>query len=156
MRLLDAACAALIVSVAPAYAAGNAEPPAEANVSISVAGNEGAASRSAGATYQLRATVPLACWVREENTVTAGALERGAVIEACNNPAGFEVSAHYRPLDSGESAHVLYDGRLVDLPDNGQATLRRTFEPQIRRMEYEVETARLDAPLVLAFSITPL
>jgi len=56
------------------------------------------ASATAGGVYRLRATVPVACWVRPSSPLLASSGRSGEVVEACNSPGGFTVSAQYRPL----------------------------------------------------------
>lgn len=110
----------------------------------------------ASGVYRLRATVPVACWVRPAGTVLAGENLAGSVVEACNAPGGFTVSASYRPLSGVESAGILYDGRSIDLSRSGQQVLRRSSMATIKTVNYQFDRVRLDEPLVLALTIQPL
>ena len=62
------------------------------------------ANQQATGTFQVTATVPMACWV--DHSVQADALGNapGLVTEGCNNASGYMVSAQYRPLAATESA----------------------------------------------------
>jgi hypothetical protein len=111
----------------------------------------------AGGTYRLVARVPVACWVRSQDVPAAGqAMPSGSVVEACNSPGGFLVSASYRTLGSDEHATLRYGERVIGLPASGQTVLRQSTMAQIRTVSYAIENASLDQPLVLAFSIQPL
>ncbi|MES2033632.1 MAG: hypothetical protein V4466_05605 [Pseudomonadota bacterium] len=110
----------------------------------------------AGGTYRLRATVPVACWVRPAGTVLAGVNVSGSVVEACNAPGGFTVSANYRQLTAAESAGIRYDGRSINLSRSGEQVLRRSSMATIKTVNYQFDQVRLDQPLVLALTIQPL
>ena len=98
----------------------------------------------AGGTYRLRATVPVACWVRPTSTVLASAGLSGSVVEACNSPGGFTISATYRPLKANESASLNYGGRLINLLPSGEQELRRSNMATIRTVDYRFEQVELD------------
>ncbi len=110
----------------------------------------------AGGTYRLRATVPVACWVRPVSTVLAGAGLAGSVVEACNSPGGFTVSASYRPLKSNEMASLTYGDRLISLTPSGEQELRRSNMATIRTVDYRFEEVELDEPLILSLVIQPI
>lgn len=115
-----------------------------------------AADAQAGTTYRLRATVPVACWVRPQGSVLAGAGLRGAVIEACNSPGGFTVSASYRPLKDSERAFMTYGDRIIDLSRTGEQMLRRSNMATIRTVDYSFGQIDLDEPLILSLTIQPI
>lgn len=114
------------------------------------------AGAQAGATYRVQAVVPVACWVRPAAPVIAESNAGGAVVEACNSPGGFTVSANYRPLSLGETARLRYAGQAFDLSSAGQAVLQRSDRATIRTVNYQFEAVELQAPLVLALTIQPL
>lgn len=108
-------------------------------------------------TFNLSATVPVACWVqtqRGEGLIDA-AQSTGEVVEACNSTRGYQVSAAYRPLNGGERATLRYADRVIRLPAGGDAMLRRASMAQIRTVSYAFEDVQLQAPLILALSIQP-
>lgn len=115
-----------------------------------------AAGPNASGTYRLRATVPVACWVRPAGTVLAETGRSGSVIEACNSPGGFTVSANYRPLTATETARLIYGDRSLDLAKSGQQVLRQSSMATIRTVDYRFDNVELDAPLVLALTIQPI
>ena len=115
-----------------------------------------AADGQAGGTYRLSATVPVACWVRPAGTVLAGAGLSGAVVEACNSPGGFTISATYRPLKATEAASLTYGDRLINLAKSGEQELRRSNMATIRTVDYRFEDVELDEPLVLSLVIQPI
>ncbi|AYG95359.1 hypothetical protein D8I30_09355 [Brevundimonas naejangsanensis] len=116
-----------------------------------------AAGPTAGGSYQLRATVPVACWVRPNETVMAESGRVGSVIEACNSPGGFTVSAQYRPLAESEKARITYGDRSLDLASSsGMLELRRSSMATIRTVDYRFDDVQLDAPLILALTIQPI
>lgn len=110
----------------------------------------------AGGTYRLSATVPVACWVRPASTVLASAGLSGSVVEACNSPGGFTVSASYRPLKANEMASLTYGDRLIQLTPSGQQELRRSNMATIRTVDYRFEDVELDEPLILSLVIQPI
>lgn len=123
---------------------------------LASASGASAAGSQAGGTYRLHATVPVACWVRPTGTVLASAGLRGAVVEACNSPGGFTVSASYRPLKSTENASLSYGDRLINLAKSGQQVLRRSNMATIRTVDYRFEEVELDEPLILSLVIQPI
>jgi len=123
---------------------------------LSVAAAAQAAEGQAGSTYRLTATVPVACWVRPAGTVLAGSGRTGSVVEACNSPGGFTVSASYRPLSATESASLNYGGRLISLAKSGEQELRRSNMATIRTVDYQFDEVELDEPLVLSLMIQPI
>ncbi len=110
----------------------------------------------ASGSYRLRATVPVACWVEPAGTVLASAGQSGSVVEACNSPGGFTVSASYRPLETAETARLLYGGQMIDLSSSGQQLLRRSNMATIRTVDYRFDEVQLSAPLVLTLTIQPI
>ncbi len=110
----------------------------------------------AGGTYRLSASVPVACWVRPSGTVLASAGMSGSVVEACNSPGGFTVSASYRPLKANEMASLNYGGHLINLTPSGEQELRRSSMATIRNVDYRFEAVELDAPLILSLIIQPI
>lgn len=114
------------------------------------------AGPTAGGSYRLRATVPVACWVRPTGTVMAETGRMGSVIEACNSPGGFTVSAQYRPLAASETATITYGDRSLNLTRTGTLELRRSSMATIRTVDYRFEDVQLDAPLILALTIQPI
>ena len=115
-----------------------------------------AAGPTAGHSYRLRATVPVACWVRPTGTVMAEAGRMGSVVEACNSPGGFTVSAQYRTLAATEKARIVYGDRGVSLSKTGMQELRRSSIATIRTVEYRFDEVELDQPLILALTIQPI
>jgi hypothetical protein len=80
----------------------------------------------------------------------------GSVVEACNSPGGFQVTASYRPLEQGESAKLRYGDRSIALSSVGHAPISRSNMARIRTVNYRFEEAELTQPLVLVLSIQPL
>lgn len=115
-----------------------------------------AGENQAGSTYRLTATVPVACWVRPAGTVLAGSGLTGSVVEACNSPGGFTVSASYRPLKDDETASLNYGGRLISLAKSGEQQLRRSNMATIRTVDYQFDNVELSEPLVLSLMIQPI
>lgn len=115
-----------------------------------------AAGPTGGQSYQLRATVPVACWVRPTGTVMAETGRMGSVIEACNSPGGFTVSAQYRPLADSEKAKIIYGNRSLNLAKNGMLELRRSNMATIRTVDYRFDEVQLDEPLILSLTIQPI
>lgn len=112
-------------------------------------------SHSSG-TYRLSARVPVACWVRPAGAVLAGPGRTGSVIEACNNPGGFTISASYRPLAATEKARLRYADRMIDLSKSGQQVLRRSSMATIRTVNYQFDEVELVEPLILSLTIQPI
>ena len=114
------------------------------------------AGPTAGHSYRLRATVPVACWVRPTGTVMAETGRMGSVVEACNSPGGFTVSAQYRPLTITERARIVYGERSLDLSRTGIQELRRSSMATIRSVDYRFDEVALEQPLILALTIQPI
>jgi hypothetical protein len=115
-----------------------------------------AAGPTAGHSYRLRATVPVACWVRPTGTVMAENGRAGSVVEACNSPGGFTVSAQYRPLAASEKAKIIYGDRSLNLAKSGMLELRRSNMATIRTVDYRFDEVELEQPLILALTIQPI
>jgi hypothetical protein len=115
-----------------------------------------AAGPTAGHSYRLRATVPVACWVRPTGTVMAENGRAGSVVEACNSPGGFTVSAQYRPLAASEKAKIIYGDRSMNLSKSGMLELRRSNMATIRTVDYRFDEVELEQPLILALTIQPI
>jgi hypothetical protein len=115
-----------------------------------------AADGQAGGNYRVTARVPVACWVRPTTALLANPGSGGSVVEACNSPGGFTVSAQYRPLLSTERASLRYAGRLIDLAKTGDQVLRRSSMATIRTVDYEFGEVELAEPLVLSLTIQPI
>jgi hypothetical protein len=114
------------------------------------------AGPTAGHSYRLRATVPVACWVRPAGSVIAETGRSGSVVEACNSPGGFTVSAQYRPLSAGENAKIIYGDRALNLAKSGMQELRRSNMATIRTVDYRFDEVELEQPLILALTIQPI
>lgn len=107
-------------------------------------------------TFRVTATVPVACWVRPANPVLAEAGRSGQVVEACNSPGGFTVSAQYRPLMATEKARLIYGDRALELSKSGDQMLRRSSMATIRTVDYRFDEVELEQPLILALTIQPI
>lgn len=114
------------------------------------------AGPTAGHSYRLRATVPVACWVRPAGSVIAETGQSGSVVEACNSPGGFTVSAQYRPLAASEKAKIVYGNRTLNLAKSGMQELRRSNMATIRTVDYRFDEVELQQPLILALTIQPI
>ena len=114
------------------------------------------AGPTAGHTYRLTATVPVACWVRPTGTVSAETGRTGSVVEACNSPGGFTVSAQYRPLAETEKAKIFYGDRSLNLVQSGMLELRRSRMATIRSVDYRFDEVSLEQPLILSLTIQPI
>lgn len=114
------------------------------------------AGPTAGHSYRLRATVPVACWVRPAGSVIAETGRSGSVVEACNSPGGFTVSAQYRPLAASEKAKIVYGNRALNLAKSGMQELRRSNMATIRTVDYRFDEVELQQPLILALTIQPI
>lgn len=117
----------------------------------------GAAAQEAeaSAVWRVRASVPIACWVRPSAPLAAGLAAQGEVVEACNAPGGFTVSATYRALTAGEHAHVRYGDDLIALSAQGAQILRQSHSASVRSVAYRFESVGLNAPLTLTVNIQP-
>nr|WP_313427941.1 hypothetical protein [Brevundimonas diminuta] len=127
-----------------------------AGLTVVTAPQVASAGPTAGGSYQLRATVPVACWVRPNTALMAETGRMGSVIEACNSPGGFTVSAQYRPLAENETARIIYGDRSLDLAKTGILELRRSNMATIRTVDYRFDHVQLDEPLILALTIQPI
>ena len=127
-----------------------------AGLTALIAPQAAAAGPSAGHTYRVRATVPVACWVRPSGTLMAENGRIGSVIEACNSPGGFTVSAQYRPLSGTERARIIYGDRSLNLARGGMLELRRSSMATIRTVNYRFDEVELEQPLILALTIQPI
>jgi hypothetical protein len=106
--------------------------------------------------FRLRATVPVSCWVRPERPIEAVSLVEGVVTEACNNPGGYTVTAHHRPLSPGESGSLMYGASAIDLGGLSSKIVSRSSRATIRKVNYRFNEVKLEAPLVLVLTIQPI
>lgn len=153
--VLAAAAAAGLSLMAPSAALAD---PSKANVTITMTSPQGGqpGQSSAGTTFRVTARVPVACWVRPDAAVIAQPGGAGGVVEACNNPGGFTVTANYRPLRTTEKAQMVYDEQSFDLSKSGAQVLRRSSMATIKRVNYRFGAVELDEPLVLSLTIQPI
>ncbi|MFN3815118.1 hypothetical protein [Brevundimonas sp.] len=115
-----------------------------------------ASDSQSGTTYRLTARVPVACWVRPSGALLASPGVSGSVVEACNAPGGFTVSAQYRALGESETASLRYAGRVIQLSRSGEQILRRSNLATIRTVDYQFDDVELTAPLILSLTIQPI
>ena len=127
-----------------------------AGLTAVLAPHAASAGPSSGYSYRLKATVPVSCWVRPSSTVMAENGRTGSVVEACNSPGGFTVSAQYRPLADSEKAKIIYGDRSLELAKTGTLELRRSNMATIRTVDYRFDDVQLDEPLILALTIQPI
>ncbi|KTE17354.1 hypothetical protein [Sphingopyxis sp. H115] len=115
-----------------------------------------AASQQAMGTFQVTATVPMACWV--DHSIYADALGNspGLVTEGCNNASGYMVSAQYRPLAQTERARLLYGDSTVELSALGIQEVHREYGPRIQQIAYRFDEVSLETPLTLSLTIQPI
>lgn len=114
------------------------------------------AGQQATGTFQVTATVPMACWV--DHSIQADALGNapGLVTEGCNNASGYMVSAQYRPLAATESARLVYGTNMVTLSSLGGQEVHREYGPRIQQIAYRFDQVSLNAPLTLSLTIQPI
>jgi len=114
------------------------------------------ANQQATGTFQVTATVPMACWV--DHSIQADALGNapGLVTEGCNNASGYMVSAQYRPLAATESARLVYGTNMVNLSSLGGQEVHREYGPRIQQIAYRFDQVSLNAPLTLSLTIQPI
>lgn len=117
--------------------------------------NTAHAASSAGS-FRLRATVPLSCWVRSEAPIRAASSAEGVVTEACNNPGGYTVTAHHRPLSGSESGSLMYGSSAIDLEGLPTKIVSRSNRATIRKVNYRFNEVKLETPLVLVLTIQPI
>lgn len=125
-------------------------------VAVLLASTPAVASQQATGTFQVTATVPMACWVDHSVQADALAHSPGLVTEGCNNASGYMVSAQYRPLAQGESARLVYGNNMVDLSALGGQEVHREYGPRIQQIAYRFDQVSLDAPLTLSLTIQPI
>lgn len=111
---------------------------------------------SASGSFRLRATVPLSCWVQSEAPIEAASSAEGVITEACNNPGGYTVTAHHRPLRGGESGSMTYGSSAIDLGGQPSKIVSRSSRATIRKVNYRFNDVKLETPLVLVLTIQPI
>lgn len=114
------------------------------------------ASPEGSNSVRVRASVPIACWVRAETPIDVQAGSSGRFVEACNSPGGFVVSANYRPLGANERAIIVHGGQQSSLSRTGNQILRQSNIATIRAVDYQFNEVSLDTPLVIALTIEPI
>lgn len=158
-RALLAIAAGLTAMLAPQIAAAGSTLPAasQVNVVINSSVDPGLPGQSqATNTFHVKARVPLACWVRPDTDIVAQNGNAGGVLEACNNPGGFTVTASYRPLSSTERAEIFYNDQAIHLNESGTQVLRRSPIATIKRVNYRFGAVEVENPLVLSLVIQPI
>jgi hypothetical protein len=121
-----------------------------------LASNPALASQQATGTFQVTATVPMACWVDHSIQADAFGNAPGLVTEGCNNASGYSVSAQYRPLAATESARLVYGTNMVNLSSLGGQEVHREYGPRIQKIAYHFDQVTLNAPLTLSLTIQPI
>lgn len=110
----------------------------------------------AGGSHKIRASVPMACWVQIDAAVVAQTGRTGNIVEACNTPSGFTLTASYRPLGPNERAEFTYGNQQFVLSPSGQQILRAREGATVRTVPYQFGTVQVDEPLVLSIVIQPI
>lgn len=110
-----------------------------------------AADRSA--TFTIRATVPVSCWVKSTGPLLVQTGSTGDVVEGCNSPGGFVVSALYRPLKMTETANLVYGGKSILLDQSGSQEIGQSAMATIRTVAYRFDEVDVDEPLALTLVI---
>lgn len=125
-------------------------------VCLGIGANASAKDAVAGGTFQVRAVVPMACWV--DHSIAADALSgaEGLVTEGCNNPAGYIVSVSHRELAQSEHVSLHYGDKATELGNFPTQEINREYGPTIQKIAYRFESVVLDAPLTLSLTIQPL
>lgn len=149
--------AALTLPQMAAAASLGAADAGKAKVVISSKVEAGQAGQSSASnTFRVRASVPMACWVRPDRNLIAETGLSGEVVEACNNPGGFTVTANYRPLEASEKAEFFYDNQAVVLGSGGMQRLRYSPEATVKRVNYRFGEIAVNSPLTLSLVIQPI
>ncbi len=152
--VVAAAAAAGMILMIPSAALANSS---KTTVTISLTSTPGEPGQSSASnTFRVTARVPVACWVRPDTPVVAQPGGAGGVLEACNNPGGFTVTANYRPLRATEKAQLVYDDYPLELSKSGAQLLRHSSMATIKQVNYRFGDVELDAPLVLSLTIQPI
>lgn len=114
------------------------------------------ARQQASGSFQITATVPMACWVNHSIHADALGNSPGLVTEGCNSASGYLVSAQYRPLAQTERARLLYGDATVDLSALGMQEVHREYGPRIQQISYRFDQVSLETPLTLSLTIQPI
>ncbi len=125
-------------------------------VAVLLASSPAFARQQASGSFQVTATVPMACWVNHSVHADALGNSPGLVTEGCNSASGYMVSAHYRPLVRSESARLLYGNNTVDLSALGTQEVHREYGPRIQQIAYHFDQVSLETPLTLSLTIQPI
>jgi hypothetical protein len=114
------------------------------------------ANPQAGGSHKIRARVPMACWVQIDAAIVAQTGNTGSIVEACNTPSGFTLTASYRPLGPNERAEFTYGNQQFVLSPSGQQVLRSRADATVRTVPYQFGTVQVEGPLVLSIIIQPI
>lgn len=124
---------------------------------VAIAATPAAAAQQGSGSFQVSATVPMACWVNQTAQSDDGPSGIGGLAtEGCNSASGYVVSAVYRPLFQSESARFVYGNSAFDLSSLGTQEVHREYGPGIRQISYHVDAMVLEAPLALSLTIQPI
>lgn len=129
---------------------------AHACIAIALMVTPAAASEQGSGSFQVSATVPMACWVNQNVQNDGIDSADGMVTEGCNSASGYIVSAVYRPLMGSERARLVYGSSAFDLSTMGTQEVHRSYGPSVRQIAYHVDAISLDAPLTLSLTIQPI
>jgi hypothetical protein len=110
---------------------------------------------AAEASFVVTLRVRAECFVQTNGAIMVanGGASSGSVVEACNVPGGYTVTANYRSLANDESAVLEYNGQVIQLPASGQAVLRTSDMATIKSIAYQLTSTHLDSPLAISLSI---
>ncbi|WP_326524687.1 hypothetical protein [Sphingomonas sp.] len=114
------------------------------------------ARESASGSFQISATVPLACWVNHTTQADPLTGTTGQVTEGCNSPAGYTVSVMHRPLSLVERAELIYGSHRINLSAIGTQEVHRQYGPRIQQIAYRFGTVSLETPITLSMTIQPI
>lgn len=125
-----------------------------AALSVSGASAKSGSGTSSG-TFRINATVAPSCSINYGSDLQIQQGISRSVVETCNIPGGFIVSANYRQLNQTEHVSLRYGGEVVILSPTGSQTLGYSTRASIRDVSMQFDDVKLDTPVALTLTIAP-
>lgn len=115
------------------------------------------AASHAGGSMKIQAVVPEICKISvNEFVLTEDGRLTGGVQEFCNAATGYQIFASHRPLSATENASVKYGQDTADLNMSGLSAVAFRSGQRIEYVPVEIEATDLEAPLAVAFTMSPI
>lgn len=128
-----------------------------AAIALFGAGVPALASPQSSGGMRITANVPEVCNIAADDFVlNESGRVTGTVQEFCNSSTGYQIFASHRPLDISEMATVRYGTQTTALDFSGMSSVAFRSGQRFEFVPVEINAQDLDAPLAVAFTLSPV